>query len=177
MPTSSAVALFVFDPGGTTGVMEMLADLRQETVASVMRRARSKRNLKTYEVKGDHVEQALELNSRLREFFFAVHVERAVVGANGLYIVIEDFHLRQMSADLSPVRVTSAFEAVFSAAHNLPSANYGSEQYIKQSASEAKGFCSNDMIKKWGLWYRRSDHERDAIRHGARRLDNLLQGK
>jgi hypothetical protein len=43
-----------------------------------------------------------------------------------------------------------------------------------QSASEAKGFCNDDMLDRWGLLKSRTPHERDALRHIARRIDKLL---
>ena len=36
-----------------------------------------------------------------------------------------------------------------------------------QMASEAKGFCSDSLLKKLGLWVKGQRHARDAIRHGV----------
>jgi hypothetical protein len=37
----------------------------------------------------------------------------------------------------------------------------------KQSAQNAKGFCTDDKLKAWGFWMRGERHARDAIRHAV----------
>lgn len=36
-----------------------------------------------------------------------------------------------------------------------------------QMAQQAKGFCTDDKLKKWGLWQKGMRHSRDAIRHAC----------
>lgn len=36
-----------------------------------------------------------------------------------------------------------------------------------QMASEAKGFCTDDKLKRWGMWQKGMRHSRDAVRHGC----------
>ena len=38
--------------------------------------------------------------------------------------------------------------------------------YYKQMASVAKGFCTDDKLRDWGLYKRGERHARDAVRHG-----------
>jgi hypothetical protein len=38
---------------------------------------------------------------------------------------------------------------------------------IKQSAQNAKGFCTDQKLKEWGLWIEGQRHSRDAIRHAC----------
>jgi len=175
MPKSHPVLIFVIDPGGTTGVAEVVANLNQGTVGAIMRRARAKRNVVTREVKGDHVQQAFQLAHLFDTFCNKWVVQKKIVKVGDIHLVIEDFHLRQMSADLMPVRVTCSFETVCFGALIGRVPDKGDAMYSKQSASEAKGFCSDNMIKKWELWWGRSDHERDALRHTASKLDKLLR--
>lgn len=38
---------------------------------------------------------------------------------------------------------------------------------IKQLASTAKGFCTNEKLKEWGFYEKGKPHANDAIRHGC----------
>ena len=80
-------------------------------------------------------------------------------------VVIEDFILDMKRADqarhtLSPVRITSALSyAMFTSGHN-------SDRIIVQNRSMAKTTCTDERLKNWGLYDRRSGpHARDAVRH------------
>jgi hypothetical protein len=80
-------------------------------------------------------------------------------------VVIEDFILDMKRADqarhtLSPVRITSALSyAMYASGHN-------SNQIIVQNRSMAKTTCTDERLKNWGLYDRRSgSHARDAVRH------------
>jgi len=175
MPLPTSAAIFAIDPGGTTGVARAVVDLRQLTVQRAMRRARAKRNLQTWNVKGSHEEQAFALAQGVVDFLFYTHVERSLVEYHNFYIVIEGFRIQQMGADLSPVQVASGLETLLFGAMKD---RWGSEDfYQKQFASEAKGFCTDKMLDKWGLLKGKTPHERDALRHLARRVDKLLKGE
>lgn len=174
MPSDKHVAIIAIDPGVTTGVAAAVIDLGQGMVGSCMRRAIRKDVLQTGEVTGNFVEQVWEIDRTIQEFFFRVHIERQWVQAGRMSIAIESFELRQMAADLAPIRIISGLEV-------LLSAKYGDDFemngfYWPQTASEAKGFCSDGMLQKWGLWDKRSPHERDATRHLAKRVDRFLKG-
>lgn len=152
-----------------------VVDLRQITVQRAMRRARAKRNLHTWVEKGSHEKQAFALAQGIVDFMFEVHVERTLVEYRNFYVVIEGFRIQQMGADLSPVQVASGLETLLFGAYQD---RWGSEDfYQKQFASEAKGFCTDKMLDKWGLLKGRTPHERDALRHLARRVDKLLKGE
>jgi len=175
MPYSTSVAIFSIDPGGTTGVATALIDLRQITVQRAMRRARAKRNLQTWVEKGSSEAQSWALAQGIVDFLFEVHVERSLIEYHNFYVVIEGFRIQQMGADLSPVEVASGLETLLFGAMKD---RWGSEDfYQKQFASEAKGFCSDKMLDKWGLLKGKTPHERDALRHLARRVDKLLKGE
>jgi len=167
-----SVAIFSVDPGGTSGCATALIDLRQITVAKAMRRARIKGNINTWEERGEHTEQAWSIARKFVDFVFNVHIERSIVEMRSIYFVRENFEIRQMGADLSPVSVSAGFETLLCVRFADVWAN--GEFYQKQTASEAKGFCTNDMLDRWGLLRGRSDHERDSLRHIARRIDKLL---
>lgn len=39
--------------------------------------------------------------------------------------------------------------------------------YHTQMAQQAKGFCTDEKLRAWGMYKRGKKHARDAIRHGA----------
>lgn len=170
MPLPSSVALFAIDPGGTTGCAAGVFDLRRLTVAKVLGRAQAKGNFKTWNVTGDNVKQNWEIARAVTDYYYQMHVERALIVFSSFYVVTEDFNLRQMSADLSPVERNSGIETLLAPAFK----DRWSDVWSKQSASEAKGFCNDKMLDRWGLLRGKTPHERDATRHIARRLDRLL---
>jgi len=172
MPKSTAVAVFAIDPGGTTGVATVVADLALVTVARAMKRARAKGFVNTWKQGGGHVEQSWAISKELVDFFFKTHIERGLVEHNNFFVVMESFELRLMGADLSPVEVKAGIETLVCNALRPQWLN--GEFYQTQTASEAKGFCTDQMLDRWGLLRGRSPHERDALRHVARRLDKLL---
>lgn len=137
-----------------------------------MRRARIKTNLNTWVEHGTHTEQAWSIARKIVDYLFQVHIERSLVEHGNFYIVCESFELRQMGADLSPVTVTAGLETLLCERFKDLWGKDGF--YQKQSASEAKGFCNNEMLDRWGLLKGRTPHERDALRHIARRIDKLL---
>lgn len=172
MPNSTAVAIFGIDPGGTTGCATAILDLRQITVARAMTRARAKGNINTWNEEGPHIEQSWSIARKVIDFLFRVHIERSLIENENFFICCEKFEVRQMGADLSPVRVAAGIETLLSGRFRdrWPADGF----YQLQTASEAKGFCNNDMLDRWGLLKGRTPHERDALRHIARRLDKLL---
>jgi hypothetical protein len=174
MPHATSVAIFAIDPGGTTGCATALIDLRQITVKRAMKRAVVKGNVNTWAEKGSSIEQAWSISRKVLDFLFTVHIEKSLIENRAFYIVSESFEIRQMSADLSPVRVQSGFETLLSGAFKD---SWGKDGFYRtQTASEAKGFCSDHMLDMWGLLKGRTPHERDAIRHLSKRVDNLLKG-
>lgn len=171
-------AIASIDPGGTTGVAMGIYNLHRTdgTVAEIMDRARLKNQITTFTTKGHHVVQALEIAGRVGVFVGQANkMATRLNGRFGTFVVIEDFNLRMMSAELSPVEVTAAFDLLVTAEFGVHPENFGDNGfYTKQSASEAKGFCNDRMLRKWKLFQGRTAHERDALRHTARRLDRLL---
>ena len=170
MPLNTSIAIFAIDGGGTTGCATALLDMRRITVAAAMKRARAKSNIETWTVKGDHVEQAWTIARQVTDFYFMMHVEKALINFNSFYVVAESFQLRQMSAELTTVAVNAGIETLLKPAFN---GRWG-DVYFPQTASEAKGFCTNDMLDRWNLLRGITTHERDALRHIAARLDKML---
>lgn len=170
MPLTTNVAIFAIDPGGTTGVAAGVFDLRRLTVKAAITRARAKGNIETWNVKGTNTKQCWTIARAATDFYYKSHVERMWVAYDGFFVVSEDFNLRQMSADLSPVARNAGIETLLEPCFE----DRWETVYEKQSASEAKSFCSDQMLDRWGLLKGKTPHERDALRHLARRLDKLL---
>ena len=144
-------------------------------MAACIRRSWRKGLLRTWTCSGSHIEQAWYICRYYTNWIFQVHIEQSLVIAHNDSFVIEDFQLRMMGADLTPLRIIDGVEVLLAGAYGIDQDFAREGFYEKQSASEAKGFCSDDMLKRWGLW-RKTPHERDAVRHLARRIDKLLIG-
>ena len=170
MPANrNSVALLSIDPGATTGCAAGLFDLRQATVAATMRRARSKRNLWSWEVVGDHVSQSWEIGRWFQDWQFKLQVERGIITAGNFHITMENFIPRQLNFDDISLLVIGGFETLLA-----PVVQKGHVKYERQEPVER--WCDDAWLKRNGLWVR-SDHERDARRHVARKIDKLLNGE
>jgi hypothetical protein len=78
---------------------------------------------------------------------------------DGAALLFEDFQLRTLAAELSPVRITAV--AVYMAQKMfLPP-----RPIFKQMPSLAMSTVSDDRLKSWGLYKRGQEHARDAERH------------
>lgn len=166
MSDASPYGIMVVDPGGVTGVARGLF-INQGSLAATLRG----HSLDAWEVEGEAEEQAWEITS---EFLDWAHELRAH-GVETIDLVIEAFHLRQRSADLSPVEVTAGIRTLLiprAVALDLPNQPDVFWKVVYQSASEAKSFATSARLRQWGLFAlsRSSDHKRDALRHLAYRV-------
>lgn len=168
MPNNKSVAVLSVDPGATTGCAAGLFDLRLGTVAGTMRRARSKRLLRSWTIRGDHVEQAWELGRWVEEWEFSTHIEKAAVRSDRYYVTMENFIPRQLNFDPISLQIIGGFETLAK-----PLFEKTGIHYARQEPGER--WCDDGWLKRNRLWVP-SDHERDAIRHVATKLDKLLHG-
>lgn len=85
-----------------------------------------------------------------------------------MIVIMEDFTLRQLEVELSPVTIAAKVEYImWSEGMENP--------YIKQMPSEAKSTATDARLRSWGLWEVGKEHARDANRHNAtlaRKLQN-----
>lgn len=79
-----------------------------------------------------------------------------------IHVVIEDYRVYSWKtkdhawAGLHTSRLIGATELIcYDAGLDL----------TKQTAQQAKGFCTDDKLQAWGLWQEGQRHARDAIRH------------
>jgi len=74
-------------------------------------------------------------------------------------ILFEDFHLRTLAAELSPVRIT-AMATYIAQTHFIPP-----RPVFLQTSSLAMSTVTDSRLKSWGLYKRGQGHARDAERH------------
>lgn len=83
---------------------------------------------------------------------------------------IEQFDLRQLAVQLSPVSITGKIEyglwlmEKWEAEEEERDMGRG-RLVFKQTPSLAKNTLTNDRQRDWGLWVPGEDHKRDAIKH------------
>jgi hypothetical protein len=183
-------AVMTVDPGGTTGVAQGLFNTRggRLTIRSLVGRAVRKEAVRVAEVvparepgpRAESAHQAAILYRAWLDFNFKATVELGV-SVPDVHLVIEDFQLRQRSAELSPVEVTHAFLAYLRgetgtwAAMSLTPAG----RLHFQAASEAKTYATNERLKLWGAYGLTvgKEHGRDAARHLILRASKILDGE
>jgi hypothetical protein len=68
--------------------------------------------------------------------------------------VTEDFKLRQLNAELSPVEINA-----------MVLRETRPRYWVKQSASLAMGTVPDERPKLWGFWVAGQEHARDAVKH------------
>lgn len=174
-------AIMGIDPGGTSGVAQGVFSARG-TVKQTLRRAVRKGVLRATVLNAPPEEQAHYLAITWRDFRFRCEVELGIpIGA--IWLAVEDFHLRQMAVDLSPVEVVAGLRAV----QRVPVANGWRDDVregglVRPSASEAMTFATNERLKLWNVYdlgrgrgY--GDHARAALKHVCLGVSKVLDGK
>lgn len=159
---SGVHAIFAADPGGTSGIAAGYVELRptlKETLTTL-------RSRKSVEVTGDWLTQARTIEAMMTRFVFTANVE-SLLPLYHIHLVFEDFVLR-MPADttnLTSIWVAAAAVALF---------KRDDLDLAWQQASKAKSFATDERLRRWGLWEVGSAHKRDAWRHFAARLNDIL---
>lgn len=183
-------AIMAVDPGGVSGVAQgLFRGDRAGSTSALMKRAVRKGAVKVAEVYGGpaydrvgydtgHVHRLIAAWS---SFVFHANVGMSIPLYN-IYLVFEDFQLRQRSADLSPVQVTAGFECVMVEKPKICCSGFGVGNLPairKQMPSEAMTYATNERLRLWGLYplTRGKDHARDATRHLALRASKILDGE
>ena len=137
--------VIAFDPGGTTGwcVMtvhyEALLSDDYPILDNIIHHSQG-------ELLGDEIGQLDEIAS-----LFDVWDSAA--------IVFEDFQLRTLAAELSPVRIKAVAEYI-AATMFLPA-----RTVFDQMPSLAMTTATDERLKSWGLYHKGEEHARDAERH------------
>lgn len=66
---------------------------------------------------------------------------------------------RHSNSEVYTLRLVGVIEYLCDVKHKIP--------YYNQMAQQAKGFVTDDKLKKWGYYRQGLRHARDAIRHGC----------
>lgn len=148
--------VFALDPGGSSGLAWGVV----QEAGSVAERIAAMESAGTATVSDpDWLEQAKQIAARWRTF-------RDDCQAQGIlaYYVCEDFILTHLGSSdrtgLYPVWIGAATVGILS----------GSGEPVDvwwQQPSVAKTYATDERLKRWGLWVRGKEHERDACRHLA----------
>jgi hypothetical protein len=174
-------AVMAVDPGKATGLAGGYFK-RMTTLRATLARASRRGALWAQEVGGRAGsgsapwDQAVVIVKRWEEFLFRWNVElgRPVSSA---FLVCEDFQLRQMAVDLSPVAVTNAVETLLHVRGSGPETHEQGRKVLLQSASQAKSMATNARLRQWGVWEvtrGSKDHKRDALRHAILMVNRQL---
>lgn len=183
-------AIMAVDPGGVSGVAQgLFRGDKAGSTSALMKRAVRKGAVKVAEVYGGpdyktvgydtgHVHRLIAAWSS-----FVFHANSGMsIPLYNIYLVFEDFQLRQSAADLAPVQVTAGFESVMVekpaiccsglSVGNLPA-------ITKQMPSEAMTYATNARLKLWDLYplTRGLEHARDATRHLCLKASKILDGE
>lgn len=180
------------DPGGVSGICQGLFNVKRIrgnlTMRKLLARAVEKDSIRVDQIFGGpdyktvgydtgHVHRIVAAWTR---FVFHCNVGMEIP-TNCIFLVFEDFQLRQRSAELDPVQITAGFECVMVErpginASGLSSANLPA--LIKQMPSEAMTYATNARLKEWGVYplTRGKEHGRDAMRHVVLRASKILDG-
>jgi hypothetical protein len=137
--------VIALDPGGTTGwcVMMIHPDALKDPEISIVD------NIMHYEqgqFEGAELDQAEEIIQLLQAWDNAV-------------IVCEDFQLREITAELSPVRIRAMIEMY------LRLDPEEDRPIWLQMPALAKGTITDQRLKQWKLYRPGQEHARDALRH------------
>lgn len=163
-------AVFAVDPGGTSGWASAVLRNRG-SVRQTLRRASRKGTFEAGQTRGSYDDQAWELFELYLGFRYRAHTELGVPVAN-IDLVIEDFQLRQMAVELTPVEIRAALVVSTRALHNRP--------IVYQQPSQALSFATSDRLRDWGVWVTgfggRLEHAADATRHLSLRVAKVLDG-
>jgi hypothetical protein len=82
----------------------------------------------------------------------------------GARLVTEDFKLRQVNAELSPVEIN----------HTIGWA-LRPRYFVKQNSSLAMSTVTDERQKAWGFWIPGQEHARDAVKHNITFLKRKKQ--
>ncbi len=154
------------DPGGTTGVAAGHFALRKSTAETL---GDGRRSFKTTSVTGNWWQQAHELAGLINRFAFTAQCEHDLP-LQHIHVVWENYTRRPAAASVN-------LDSVWVMAATLGLLDRPELEHAFQEPADAKGYAENARLRRWGLWVVGSDHERDAARHLAMRVSDLISGK
>lgn len=178
--------IMAIDPGETTGVAQGFFRVKGGTTRDTLGRAARKGALRVEEIvaaeayRGGRFDGTIQaaLLYRLWQRFQFQSMEWTVP-VPYTFLVIENFALRQRSANLAPVRVTEALLGMLCSPSGTWAAAPRLDTALRfQEPSEAMGYARNDRLKNWSVYplTRGKEHARDALRHLCLGVSHVLDG-
>lgn len=191
-------AIMAVDPGGTTGVAQGMFNLtRMNGVYTT--RALVARGMKKNAIRVDQIvpASAYRGQGRLASVSMGIQVYRAWLSFSYhclvelgipmpyIFLIFEDFALRQRSAELSPVEVTSGVLTLLATGEIDPGQvgmgwpSIRADQQLRfLMPSEAMTYATNDRLKSWGCYELTvgKEHARDALRHLLLGASKVMDG-
>jgi hypothetical protein len=175
-------AVMTVDPGKTSGCSQGVfrTDKGDDMLTTVFARAVGKKQVHSWDEKGESEDQSWAICDRWSAFLFKCNVDYAIP-LPYIYLVIEDFALRELQAQLQSVAVIAGIKTLLCRKLDPKSAN--EQAFVRwplgrptfQTPSTAKR-RTNAMLKQLGI-LEGSVHERDARRHLVAKVNDVLDGK
>lgn len=157
------IAVFTFDPGGTTGVAWGVMKPEQ-TLNETLNGA----ELASCDITGDYKQQAGKLYDLWTGLVYNWNVEREI-SLDDTYCVSEGFSLSRIGSrdkvGLYPVWIAAMFEGLV----------WNEGVRVEYQEPSTKGRSTSARMKRWGIWERGvSEHRKDAMRHLAYKVNKLI---
>lgn len=172
-------AVLAVDPGNTTGVAAAYFDFKWTLIETLQ----GKQAAKSVEVDGDWLKQGYLIAEMMWRFLYRANVENGIPIPR-IHFVFEDFVLRRRESGGATGNLTSCWVAASAVtAFKLVCVREARGPLLKSilaedikwtQASQAKGFATNDRLKIWKMYEVGSEHKRDAWRHVALRVNEIL---
>lgn len=166
-------AVMAIDPGTTTGAVAGLFHAAADIPTCI-----ANGDWEAWEVDGSPAEQAWQIMDEFRDLQAEWNI--AGVAMPDIHLVCESFALRLKKAHgagsdqrmMDPIRVITALETLA-----LRPWQDGYRRWIKleyQLPSEAKGYVTNERMRRWNAWVVGSEHKRDATRHMVKKISDII---
>lgn len=157
------IAVMAFDPGGTTGVAWGVMKV-EDTLAATLGGA----ELASADITGEYQQQATKLYDLWTGFKFHWIVELQVP-SDCVHLVSEGFSLSKFGSrekvGLYPVWISAMLEGLV----------WEDGDRVHYQEPSTKSRSTSARMKRWGCWERGvSDHRKDAMRHLAYRVNQLI---
>lgn len=190
----TGIGIFAIDPGGKTGLCYGWFNDEADSVASALRRARRKGSIRGEELSGEPHHQAYVIAERWWEFKYKSNVEYGMQ-LDDIHIVCERFDARQRNFDpasylvigglltmLAEPRDGRGIVTVFDKKTDdkiiktvCGPAGEVADMPSFQHAANAKSFFDKQRMLRADAWFIGSEHVRDAAKHLALKLSEVLE--
>jgi len=177
------IGVFGCDPGGATGLAWGI--FNPHAKGGVAEALKTKQCDGSTTIKGDARYQIREI-ARMWQAFYTVCVRTGQLPPENVWLVMEDFIYKPGtvyggdSSEISTAIIWGVEGYRLGTKDEWTKHRRGAfatsmPDVILQTAGEAKGFCTNERMKEFGIWVRGKEHERSAWAHIATFLARYIQ--